>query len=236
MLYNNPDNETSYDTEKSFIESLTGEFKGNDKTVIGTAFHRIVERGESVCRIDVKKGLSPFDPDDVRVSVDAAEGRTVVFNERQFDAAIQYRDRLRAALHEVPARRTFPTRYGDLTVFGTADLLHGIFIHDIKTRFSSGTQQQYVDSYQWRFYLSLFEMNNFVYDIFEFRNYVPEQGTNVTGNPLSVHEPVECAAYASMEADLTALLNEFMQYIKFKGFDLYVSKPSLKYIENDDEC
>jgi hypothetical protein len=234
MLYNNPDNETAYDTEKSFLESLKGEFKGNDMTVIGTAFHSIVERGETVCDITASKGLSPFDPDDVRVSVEV-DGKTVVFNQQQFDVAIAYRDRMRGALHEVPARRTFTTRHGDITVFGTADLLHGIYIRDIKTRFSRCVQQDYIDSYQWRFYLSLFEMRHFVYDVFEFRNYIPEQGINVTGCPIAAHEPIECAAYAAMEADLTALLNDFLEYVRFRGLEEYVSKTINKYDEYNEK-
>jgi hypothetical protein len=229
MLYNNPDNETPYDTEKSFLESFKGEFKGNDMTTIGTAFHSIIENGDSVCSITTSKGLSPFDPDDVRVSVDV-DGKTVVFNQRHLDVAIGYKQELRGALHETPAKKIFPTRYGDVTVFGTADLLHGIWVRDIKTCFSPCTQQDYIDSCQWRFYLSLFEMGNFAYDVFEFGNYMPGQGTNVAGNSIKQHAPIECARYAAMEADLTALLNDFVEYVKFRGLESYLINTPGKYI------
>jgi hypothetical protein len=224
MLYANPDSETQYDTEESFLNTLCGRFTGNDKTAVGTAFHAIVERGESVCDVKRSPGLSEFDPETVRCTVSIEGNRRVAFNGRQMDAALDYRDELRGAFHEVPARKIFPTRYEDIEVSGTADVLHGIYIRDIKTRFSQMKTQDYRDSLQWRMYLSLFEMANFAYDVFEFANYAPEQGINVTGNPLVKHPPIECAGYLTMESDLTALLNEFMEYIRFKNLDEYIMR------------
>lgn len=37
---------SSYDTEEALLETLSGEFKGNAYTRIGTAFHNVVELGE----------------------------------------------------------------------------------------------------------------------------------------------------------------------------------------------
>jgi hypothetical protein len=158
------------------------------------------------------------------------DGKKVVFNGQQFDAAIDYRNTLKGVLHELPESKIFPTRYGDLQVSGTADILHGLIIRDVKTRFSTLKQQEYMDSFQWRIYLSLFEMSNFAYDVFEFKSYDDSQGTNVTGNAFAAHPTIECAGYSSMEADITALLNDFMEYIKFRELDEYISAPAKKYM------
>ena len=40
------DSVSPFDTEQSVIDTLSGEFKGNEYTWIGTAFHKIVEEGE----------------------------------------------------------------------------------------------------------------------------------------------------------------------------------------------
>jgi hypothetical protein len=150
MLYADPDSETQYDTEESFLCQLKGGFKGNDKTTVGTAFHAIVERGESVCEAKRSPGLSEFDPVTVTAAVTAAvnvEGKRVVFNGYQMDVALDYRGELRGAFHEVPAKKVFPTHCSDITVSGTADILHGIYIRDIKTRFSQ-MKTQYRDGFQ----------------------------------------------------------------------------------------
>jgi hypothetical protein len=228
MLYKPEYDETAYDTEESFLNSLTGGFKGNDKTVTGTAFHRIIEEGEKAYTVETHRGQTETAPDTVRASVNI-EGKTVVFNRQQLDTALAYKRQLRGALHEIPAKKVFPTRYGDITVYGTTDVLHGTYLRDIKTRFSACKQQDYIDSYQWRIYLSLFDAVGFMYDIFEFRSYKPEMGTDVTGCPVVAHEPVMCLPYASMESDLTTLFNEFIEYVRFRGLEEYISAPAAKY-------
>ena len=47
---------SEYDTEQSVIDTLTGEFKGNEYTYIGTAFHKIVEGDTDGCKKTDKDG------------------------------------------------------------------------------------------------------------------------------------------------------------------------------------
>lgn len=42
------DEVSSFDTEESVIETLSGDFKGNEYTQIGTAFHKIIEDGNAL--------------------------------------------------------------------------------------------------------------------------------------------------------------------------------------------
>jgi hypothetical protein len=223
MLYLNHDVETEYDTEKSFLEALKGEFKGNDKTVIGSAFHKIVEQGEKACA-STERGAGESSPDAVKVEID---GQTVVFNCIQYDAAIAYRAKLRGMFNEVPAGKVYSTRYGDIKINGTVDVLHGEHIRDIKTRFSGLKQQEYIDSYQWRFYLDMFELRQFWYDVFEFTGF--KFSTDASGLNLKVHEPFDCLAYINMQTDLHILIDEFLDYIKFRGLEQYVAHPAEKY-------
>lgn len=69
------------------------------------------------------------------------------------------------AIRELKAEHIFQTSSGPVTLVGKVDSMHGLIVHDYKLteRFDA---ERYVDSYQWRAYLSMFGARRFVYDVF----------------------------------------------------------------------
>ena len=158
----------SYVTEQDVIDGITKEFDGNDYTRIGTAFHRIVEEGSPKCD-KVPEGVREFTyyrkpaqepvPCGRRFDVD---GHDVVLDIAQIKVALEYRDQYSGAFHEVREYKD----YGNAIITGCADMIWNGMIRDIKTKYSYPTDSDYIASCQWRFYLELFECDEFAFDLF----------------------------------------------------------------------
>lgn len=110
------DNVSDWDTEASLIESLTGKFKGTDKTRLGGAFHKIIE-------LDYQLNGS--------LLVDG-----IKFTTQQAQPAINYRNAHPTMIHEVPVTKTYHTKHMDILISGRADGIEGIEVHDAKTKFA----------------------------------------------------------------------------------------------------
>lgn len=201
------DDVSSFDTEEAVIDTLSGAFTGNDYTWIGTAFHKIVEDGEKAWNNGIVH----------------TRGGDVAMDEAQRDLALLYRSTLPGAFHEVRLDKEYKTRLGKVLVTGCADVIHGTIIRDIKTRYSPPVQQEYIDSYQWRFYLDIFDLDRFIFDIFEFKGYDKEMGMNVAGLPVKQFDPIPCQRYLKMEEDMQRLLDDFSDWIHYRGLEHLLS-------------
>lgn len=195
---------SSYDTEESVIATLSGEFKGNEMTRIGTAFHKVVEIGNLTCCKEVDNRFE-FDID----------GHPVALNYNQCQLGLNYRNEHLGAFHEVRLYKD----YGCAIVTGCADMIDGIEIRDIKTKYSQPNDSDYINSCQWRYYLDIFNADVFHFDLFVFEGYKKEEhGHNVTKLNLTRYTPpITCYRYSNMEADNIALLNAFMDWVESKG-------------------
>ena len=213
--------EYEYETEQDVIDTVTGMFKGNAYTYIGTAFHRIVEgntggvekaeAGERKFLYYGKEASEPvpcgrtFDIDGNRVSLDIAQCKT----------ALSYRNEHPDAFHEIREWADF----GDAVVTGCADMIDGTEIRDIKTKFSVPSDKDYIGSCQWRFYLELFGADTFRFDLFVFEGYSPDKhGTDVRGVPLRRHTPpITCYRYGGMEDDNRYLVKRFIEWAGYRN-------------------
>ncbi|SFG12936.1 hypothetical protein [Prevotella sp. KH2C16] len=194
---------SEFETEDGVVDAITGEFHGNAYTRIGTAFHAIVETGRPTCSV-LPDGRE-FSIDGCLVRLDTAQCRT----------ALAYRDEHPHALHEVRAYGD----YGDAIVTGCADMVDGLDIRDIKTKFSGYfSDADYTGSCQWRFYLDLFRLDRFFFDLFIFDGYkIDKHGYDARGLTLYRHTPaIECLRYDRMHADNVELLGEFIDWAKQK--------------------
>lgn len=191
------DEETeTYDTEQSVIDSLSGEFKGNDLTQIGSAFHWLIETKE-----DVSKELVMLD-------------FGVKMNDAQVANAREHRAELMPFIPEVSQRKLYSTHLGKIWVTGTTDVLQGCVLRDTKCKFTPPKMDDYYRSYQWRLYLDMFGLNRFIYDVFEFSGH---EGKDVSTFDLFQHEPFECLSYEKMQSDIQTLLNDFMSWIELRN-------------------
>lgn len=196
---------SSYDTEESLIESLKGIFKGNDKTKFGSAYHKIIE------------GEYRTQGQDLVV----IEEDIFLFKKYQYLPALKFREAHPHMTHEIAARKEYNTRFGLIQLSGRYDGIEGLIVDDIKTKFKSVSVQEYVDSCQWKFYLSMLGLNVFRYDIFEIQGFEGFAKSPHVIDPsikIIAHEPIECIRYDGMEDEIKILLNLFFEYIDNRGF------------------
>lgn len=209
---NNGDHDYYEITEQSVIESISGEFKGNEYTRIGTAFHKIVQDGDY--------GL-PYNPETHGYDIEV-DGHTVKLSMKQAHVALDYRDEHPNAYHEFRNHKD----YGRAIVTGCADMIDGVEIRDIKTKYSTPSDSEYIDSCQWRYYLDIFGADVFHFDLFVFNGYKKEKhGYDVRGLELTRHTPpITCYRYPEMENDNLALLNQFLDFCEARGLTKYLTK------------
>lgn len=205
----NGDNDYYEITEQSVIDSVTGEFKGNEQTRIGTAFHSIVQIGNPGHKII--DGGDEFDVDGFKVRL----------AKKHCMLALAYRNEHPNAYHEFRGYKD----YGRAVVTGCADMIDGVEIRDIKTKFSPLSDADYINSCQWRYYLDIFGADVFHFDLFEFNGYKKEKhGYDVRGLKLTRHTPpITCYRYPEMENDNLALLNQFMDWAEARGLTKYLT-------------
>lgn len=192
-----------YDTEQSVIDSITGAFKGNSYTYIGTAFHRIIE-GDYRDVTKVENGRCFI-----------VDGNKVMFDIAQYKIGCNHAKELVNPFHEIREYQQF----GEVIVTGQADVIEGFNIRDTKTKFSPVSDKDYTDSIQWKLYLELFASETFLYDIFVFDGYDKDKhGTDVRGLKLHYHNPpITCHRYNGMRSDIDNLIKEFVMWLKYRG-------------------
>lgn len=193
----------TYDTEEKLIEHIKGEFKGNCKTEIGSAFHFIIEE-KNAFRNDI------FDK------------YGVYFNYDQIAVGVRHALSIEPFVPEIRKNKVFDTGKYKVEISGCTDVLQGNTLRDTKCKFSAPTYMDYYNSFQWRIYLSIFGLDRFLYDIFEFVGYKDEMVKDVSSLVLKQHEPFECVRYEKMESEIITLINDFMDWIYFRNLQQYI--------------
>lgn len=190
--------------QDAMIAAITTPFQGNAYTRIGSAFHAIVEQGESV--IEELPEMGKF-----RVTVD---GWPVIFNDEQIGMALRYRAKLPYAFHEEWIGREYDTPSMPIWVHGRMDVLHGIFVRDIKTKYSKVAYDDYANSAQWKFYLDFTGLDTFYFDLFEFPGYkIDKHGYDVSSLGIKPYGAIECIRYNGMEEENRQLVCDFTDFI-----------------------
>jgi hypothetical protein len=214
---------SSFDTEEALLETIAGTFTGNDKTRVGSAFHKIIEVPGSTYGIvkEDKKGNS----NNYRVS----EG--IAFPLHVAAQATQYRCAHPLSIYEVPVRKVYELKKYSILISGRMDSLEGVQIRDAKTKFRAPTDlSDYTDSLQWMLYLDMLGLKVFHFDIFEvkrFKELVEEESgiCYLEGIDMVAHDPITCYAYNAMHEYIMYMLERFMEYIEFRNL-FHLLKPA----------
>ena len=189
----------SWDTEQSVVDAISGRFTGNELTQIGTAFHKIVEDASYNLTQTKELIFSQFG---------------VTFNDAQVQMAIDHALEQMPFIPEIRMYKRYSTMFGDLMVTGCTDVLQGTTLRDTKTKFSQAEYCHYFDSYQWRLYLDIFNLDRFVYDVFVFSGH---DGMDVSNYSVKKCDPFECLRYEAMQDDINKLINDFVAWIDFRA-------------------
>lgn len=202
-----------YVNEQSVIDSISGEFKGNNKTRIGTAGHKVVELGrDSILRDYSIQGIDRLETGVVTVD-DEYYSR---YNWRQLSTLLNHRLTIEGSFHEQKYGKEFQTKHYPIYVGGTIDIIHGITLRDNKFVFRSPDYSNYTESQQWKLYLEFMELDVFYFDLFEFKGYKDEMKLNVSSLEMVQHEPLECIRYKNMEQDNQLLVEQFIDWIEYR--------------------
>ncbi len=213
-------------TEQSVIDNITGVFGGNEYTRIGSAFHAIVETGQQPCAL-APAGYRDFTYYGKPAQEPVPEGRTfgiddckVTLDMEQIRVALDYRYEHIDAFHEVRKYKDF----GRAVVTGCADVIDGVQLRDIKTKFSQPQDKQYYDTCQWRYYMELFGADTFDFDLFVFDGYKADKhGYDVRGLKLAPYRPsIRVYRYDGMEQDNINLLDSFLDWCEARELMQYL--------------
>ena len=199
---------SSYVSEQDVIATLSGEFKGNNKTRIGTAGHRIVESGNNALVADTHNNTFIIPIDDEYYAR---------YSNTQVQTLRCHREALNGSFHELKHGKTYQTAYYPVHIGGTQDIIHGITIRDTKFVFRNPDPYNYWNSCQWKFYLEFLGLDVFYFDLFEFKGYKDTMLLNVSDLDLVPHEPLQCIRYKAMEQDNRLLVETFVDWVETKG-------------------
>jgi hypothetical protein len=199
--------ETSeYDTEQALKDAITGKFTGNNKTMIGTGFHKIIE-----------------DYKDPQINAN--------FNESQTGLAINYANSLGPHFSEIRHSKEYHVKNHTVVLSGAADVIQGNIVRDIKCTFSKPEYLNYYSSFQWRIYLDIFKLSTFVFDVFEIIGYKESMGLDVSVCKIKQYEPMVMYSYNNMESEINLLIAEFIEWARLSKMDIHLNDQMLNSIE-----
>lgn len=214
---------SQWDTEAQLMETLEGKFTGNPKTQTGTGFHKMVEDPTGV-KIERIGGQDWY----------IAEG--VGFTRQHYNLAMNYRDKHPWMVHEVPIAKVYTIGNTKIVVSGRMDGGNGMKVHDLKTKYSTVDFEEYIDSYQWRFYEDILGTDVFQYDVFEVKGFptdIPISGPLLLEDVTIIpHEPLVCYRYINLQQDCERLLSEFLEFIECRNL-WHLLKDGEEYINDN---
>lgn len=197
----NEDNE-AWINEPNTIATIQGIESYNVKAKYGTAGHCIIENAEKY-RTNTGYQVDKF-----------------TFTDTQAAPMIKFRRAHPLMSREIPLAKLYSTPRFDLIVTGTCDHLEGVQVRDTKFKFSSFDVAEYMDSCQYKFYLHMLGLKLFYYDFFRVASFNDIQDCDKAR--ISECESMPLTAYYGMQDDLQTILNEFADWIVFKGLQEYL--------------
>lgn len=120
---------------------------------------------------------------------------------------------LSAGVVELPAIRELRAyhRYGDLTITGQVDGLHGRTVVDHKTT-ARCDPERYLDGAQWRYYLDIFGADVFRWHIFEIKEVAPKEYLVAAPQILTAYRYPEMHAYCErLAAEYLEFASRFLR-------------------------
>jgi len=193
--------------EIKFLKRLTGEFVPTPSMEKGTAFHNIIENPEKY-----------YNP----------ESNSYISRGYEYDYSMIKERVLPLFNHEYPfevkTTKIYKLPHGEeVEVVGMADQLVGNMTIDIKTTWGTFQYEYYSKSYQWRYYLDMFESDIFRYMVFQLYD------SSKIGIILKGVHDFYFSPYTGMHADIMNLLEDFVAYIKLRKLQQYFQPKGLNH-------
>lgn len=180
--------------EAELLATIRGEFRGNPKVWLGSAFGAVLEHPE---RYRVEGGYV-VQPRGCPYAIDLGD------------------DVMQPALDLIVPGSVFEAkglkRYGRHDVVAKADQMAGLRIIETKSTLSSFDFDKYADSCQWRFMLDIFEAVSVTYHV----ACLSESEANGVISLRGI-ETFTLYPYPALRDDLEALVREFEGYVTARG-------------------
>ena len=172
-----------FDSDR-LIEQLSDKQEENERMRLGTTFHSMIENRPLIYPDH------PFSYDSIKP-----------INSLAVDSA-----------REVEGSLTIELEQCNLIVSGHADAITGSTVIDYKTSTKEPDLDMYIDSYQWRFYLWMFDARCFKYEFFRLKE------DKKTGLYNVEHlTPVKLYRYAGLELDCINLAQDYVNTLETIG-------------------
>lgn len=180
-------------TTEDYIQNLFAGFVPTPAMEVGTAYHRLIEKGvEEENKIFVNSG------------------RFLTVKPEIMKPALQYRDQHPNMVHEVKATK----QYGNVTVVAKVDGLEGYEIEEHKTT-GYFRPEAYINSYQPKFYLDVFEADACHFNVFEF---APLSGATAEAMARGINNVntyrLTVERYDNLQRDCFALVQDFVTFLE----------------------
>jgi hypothetical protein len=187
--------------ESKFIQRLTGEFVPTPAMERGTALHNIIENPSKY----YLPGSHCYKSNDTEFEYSLVNNNILPLFNYEYP-------------FEVKTTKLYELSTGEkVEVVGKADQLVGNMTIDIKTTWGGFQYEYYSKSYQWRYYLDLFESELFRYLVFQLY-----EGKN--GIILKEVHDFYFSPYDGMKKDIMNLLENFVAYIHLRKLTNYFKK------------
>lgn len=219
--------------EEQLIQTIKGIYKGNGYTVVGSAFHKILENpfDQSICFYLGK------DAEYIKVGKMAIPITSATIGKKFHDAHPNM-------MHEQKVQKVYEVNSGKVLVTGRLDGLEGDINHDFKLKFKpQASRSDYERSCQWQFYTDITGCKEFKYQVFTvegFKDFNIErlEYEVVELNGLVINEPktFTFCAYSGMQSYLIKLLDSFLEYVAFRGLEPYMKEVNDSDYEQCEVC
>lgn len=203
FLYCEDNEDTPWINEPNVINTVRGIESSNVKADFGTSGHNIIENA-LMYKTDTGYKVKDF-----------------VFTDAQAWPLIKYRNKYPLMVREVCVSKVYRLRSCDLIITGHIDGLNGTHVHDNKFKFSSFDALDFIESYQWRMYLDMIGLDTFVYDFFNVTGF--SEMADCPKAKISDCESMVVKRYPEMQQEIYSMLEEFMDWITFKGLEQYLA-------------
>lgn len=110
-------------------------------------------------------------------------------------------------VRELKAVKEYDLDGRKVRVVGKVDGLHGKRVEDHKTTSSTFDAEKYLNTWQWRFYLDIFEADTFRWNVFQMRAGEPQEYVVTNLHPL------ETCRYPALQADCERHLRDFLDLV-----------------------
>ncbi|MCW3111324.1 MAG: hypothetical protein JWQ09_5830 [Segetibacter sp.] len=209
FLYGQTEANERYINEANVIGTIKGEERFNIKADYGTSGHCIIE---SPARYKTNTGYQVDD---------------FIFSDTQAIPMLNFRTDHPLMTREIALTKLYHTRHFDLVITGTCDHLEGLHVRDTKFKFSSFDVADFMSSIQWKLYLDMIGLDTFFFDFFSVSGF--DKMEDMAKSRIAECESMPLRRYAGMDTDIQSVLEEFAEFVVFKGLESYLTITDKKY-------